>query len=709
VVSQARPESGSGNGYTVSVLLVSWNTLTETWACLEALSTTVNGEFRLEVIAVDNGSVDGSAELLSSRSGLRAILNESNRGYAAAVNQAYAHATGEFVLLLNSDARFSPGALSTMVGFLLDRPEVAGVAPLYRNLDGSVQQHYMRLPTLASALGIATCLGRLPGFRSAHRRYVMQGADFSRPRRVEQPSTCALLLRRCALDPHTILDENLSLYFTDVLLAHSLLKAGRQLWMTPHAVVTHTMGASTRLLHPAVRTRHHLAGLAHYLARTRRWPTVLLFQVLVGLDQLLRFLLLRRDRLRVRDLVATLRGRSGPLPGAGGPTWVVMLSGVGWASGRHRQHELAREVARDRRVLYVDPPGRRMRWRFSVRQIGPSLWHATPPTVLPFGTVLPPVNVVNRWVAARSLRGFLRDRQGPRLFWIGEALAAWMIGRLGELGVVYDVTDLDWTFTRAWNRRHLRRAEQRAMRNADLVMLSSPVLTTWLSRSAGQHTRIVVVPNACDPALFRPDRPSPDWLRQLPSPRLVYTGAVDTRAFDGPLIARVAADHPEWTFVLAGPSTAGGRALLAALSNVRLIDPLPHEEVPGLLHGCDVCLIPYRLYGLVDYVQPKKLYEYLAMGKPVVATALPALRGLGDLLHLAHEPSGFAVGIAKALARTASPSELSARRSAALANSWVIRGNQVRHLLTDLEGRLAEDSAPTVNRPGRPAAGSGSR
>lgn len=367
-------------------------------------------------------------------------------------------------------------------------------------------------------------------------------------------------------------------------------------------------------------------------------------------------------------------------------TWVVMLSGIGWESGGHRQHELARQVAKDRRVLYVDPPGRRMRWRFTVRQVEPSLWHAVPPAVLPFGTLCPAANFINRRVAAWSLRRFLRDRPGPRLCWIGEALAASMAGRLGEAGVVYDVTDLDWTFTRAWNRWHLRRGERHAMEKADLVLLSSPVLTAWLPRSAGVRARTVVVPNACDPELFRPDRPSSPWLERLPSPRLVYTGAVDTRAFDASLVAQVAVDHPEWTFVLAGRSTARGRAPLVSLPNVRLIDPVPYDEVPDLLRGCDVCLIPYRLKGLVDYVQPKKLYEYLAMGKPVVATALPALRDLGDIVHLAHDPSEFAAGIEKALART-SPSVVSARRAAAVANSWTARGDQVRRLLTELEGR----------------------
>ncbi len=387
-------------------------------------------------------------------------------------------------------------------------------------------------------------------------------------------------------------------------------------------------------------------------------------------------------------------------------TWVVMLSGSGWADARHRQHALAREVAEDRRVLYVDPPGRAMRWRFTVDQVAPSVWHVTPPTVLPFGTVLPPANAVNRWAVARLLRRFLRDRPGPRLLWIGEALAASVAGRLAERGVVYDVTDLDWTFTRSWNRWHLRRGERLAMTKADLVLLSSPALTAWLSRHTGSGEPIVVA-NACDPGMFRPAGPVPSWLSRLPSPRLVYAGTVDTRAFDAPLIARVATEHPEWTFVLAGPSTVAGRAPLASLPNVRLVGPIPYQDMPALLRGCDACLVPYRLGGLVDYVLPKKLYEYLAVGKPVVATALPALRGLEDVLHIAHDCDEFAAGIENALAHATSPSAISTRRSAALANSWSARGRMVRRLLTDLETRLGSDNTSGPHIAARIGSGSG--
>jgi glycosyltransferase involved in cell wall biosynthesis len=126
------------------------------------------------------------------------------------------------------------------------------------------------------------------------------------------------------------------------------------------------------------------------------------------------------------------------------------------------------------------------------------------------------------------------------------------------------------------------------------------------------------------------------------------------------------------------------------LPNVHLLGPVPYADVPPILRACDVCLIPYRVGGLVDYVHPKKFYEYLALGKPVVATRLDVLNGheaIDGLVHLADDAAGFTVAVEAALASGRRP-ELSVRcRAVAQRNSWSARGEQVRALLADLEVR----------------------
>ncbi|GDY33551.1 glycosyltransferase [Gandjariella thermophila] len=670
----------------VSVLIVNWNTREATRRCLDSLPGAVTDGLGYQVIVVDNASRDGSADVLATYRDIVWIRNDTNVGFAAAVNQAYRHATGELILLLNSDICLGPGALTALVRFLRQRPDAAGVAPLYLNPDGTLQQHYMRLPTFRSALALGTVLRFLPGFHRAWRDHVLAGEEFSRPRPVPQPSVSCLLLRRGVLGADRIFDERFPLYFNDVWLARGLAEAGHELWVTPDAAATHTLGASTRLLGAEKRTAYRLEGLVRYVRLTQTTPRLRVFQLVVLLDRLARRVLRLRGHLALAQLWAALRGTLGPLPDLDPRGWVVMFSGVGWlrwSAGEHRQHALARALSARRRVLFVDPCPQRLRWTFDVRQVAGSLWHACVPGVLPAGRALPPANWVNRRVAAVLLRRWLRRRPGARLVWLDEDLSAPCARWLGADAVVYDVADLDWTFARPCNRWHLRRGMATAVRLADRVVTSSPALPRWLPPS---RCPPVVVPNGCDPQRFTPDGPLAPAVADLAGPRLGYAGAIDTRAFDADMLAAVARHRPDWTFVLIGPATRAGRAPLAGLGNVHVLGAMHAHDVPAALRACDVCLIPYRVGGLVDYVHPKKLYEYLALGKPVVATRLPALVALDGLVYLADGSTEFATAIEKALAACHDPASAARRRAVACRNSWSNRCEQLLALFATLEG-----------------------
>jgi GT2 family glycosyltransferase len=141
----------------------------------------------------------GSAELLATYLRVRLVRNGRDVGFAAAVNQAHRLATGRLVLLLNSDVRFHPGALSAMVRFLADRPDAAGVSSFHLNPDGSFQQHYVQLPSFPAAVALVTSWRRTPWFRGALRTFQLRGQDFSRPRPLASGS--CMLLRREALGP----------------------------------------------------------------------------------------------------------------------------------------------------------------------------------------------------------------------------------------------------------------------------------------------------------------------------------------------------------------------------------------------------------------------------------------------------------------------------------------------------------------------------
>ena len=298
----------------VSILIVSWNTRALTEACLKTIPGSVPPTVSYETIVVENGSTDGSVELLEARDDVQLIANIGNRGYAEAVNQAYALSRGPLVLLLNSDIQFKPGSLGALIDFLQEHPSVAGVGPIYLNPDGSPQQHHYRLPTFGMTLAASSgLLRRLPLFAGLDARYRMLGDDFSRPVRIEQPSASVLLLRRECLAADYLLDDRFPIYFNDVELAYRLMRAGHELWVTPTSEVFHVHGASTRQLGHSLR-RQHLASQVRYLERTQPHLRVLAFRVFVFAQKAILRVIRRPSSLPLSDLLAALRGEPGELP-----------------------------------------------------------------------------------------------------------------------------------------------------------------------------------------------------------------------------------------------------------------------------------------------------------------------------------------------------------------------------------------------------------
>jgi GT2 family glycosyltransferase len=410
----------------VSVILTSWNTRAETGRCLASLHETAGGGYDYEVVAVDNASCDGSAELLAADPRVRLIRNPRNVGFAVAVNQAYRETTGELILLLNSDVRFHPGALDTMVEYLREHPDAAGVSPRYLNPDGTFQQHYVQLPSFAASLALFTMLRRAPGFRTALHRFELRGEDFSRPR--ELSSGSCLLLRRHVVG-RRVFDENFPIYWNDAVLTRRLHAAGHRLWMIPDAVVTHTRGASCRLLGPAMRFRHLLGGLVCYLRLTEPGYRIALFRAVLLANYLVKTGCGRTTTLGLGDLVAALRGDVGPLPDGDTREWAVIVGTRDWVRGR--RCDLVADQPDGTRFLIVDPPGDRARWRFRVTRPGRSTWHATLPAILPYGHRLPPVNWLNGRVAAAVLRRWLDRHAGARTLHL-EARDSHLVGWLGE-------------------------------------------------------------------------------------------------------------------------------------------------------------------------------------------------------------------------------------------------------------------------------------
>lgn len=346
----------------------------------------------------------------------------------------------------------------------------------------------------------------------------------------------------------------------------------------------------------------------------------------------------------------------------------------------NKQHIAVRLAAAGHRVIYVDPaapisprkyslPGhlarairgdlagaRFLSFTYVARK---NLWVVTPPFLVPRRSVF--VRRLNRRITTRGvlkrLRKLMRRLKFEKpVLWIYRPEAVWFAGRLNERLVFYDCVDdyVDYPiYPFDEDNERIRRDEAELLARADLVTTSSRHL---YERKSPANPNTYYVPNVADAAHFaraaEADVHIPPDVANLPEPRVGFAGAVESYKLDTALLSAMADERPAWQIILIGPAALGDPELdaLTAKPNVRLLGLRPYAELPDYLATMDVLVIPYRLNEYTQGVFPIKFFEYLATGKPVVCTELPALTEYGGIVPLVSDPPTFIETVERALA-----------------------------------------------------------
>ena len=225
----------------LTVVVVAYRSAAHLPACLASVAASADGLTR-ETIVVDNASGDGTPDLVRARAPeARLIVNESNRGFAAAVNQAARMAGGRHLLLLNPDARPLPGCISRLAAELDAHAEIALAGPQLLDPDGALQPSAWPAPGLLSLAYDALLLHNLMP-RSRLRLVSAPGRD---PVDVECLSGACLLVRRSAFEALGGLDERFFIYYEDTDLALRARAAGYRVRLVPAATAVHLVGGSS--------------------------------------------------------------------------------------------------------------------------------------------------------------------------------------------------------------------------------------------------------------------------------------------------------------------------------------------------------------------------------------------------------------------------------------------------------------------------------
>lgn len=245
----------------ISAIVVNWNRKELLRLCLTSLGRQTEVDF--EVIVVDNGSIDGSAEMAESEFGARVIRNSENRGFCIANNQGIALARGEFIALLNNDAEAKPSWLAALYRACSKRADIGMAAS-----KSLVWENPARIDKVGHLI-----------FPDGQNRGRGAGAldkgQFDREEEILWPDGCAAMYRKEMLDAIGGFDEDFFAYGDDAELGLRARIAGWKCMYAPDAVVRHHRGST---LGKGSAGRLHLIERNRVLLAAKLFPWSLLWR-----------------------------------------------------------------------------------------------------------------------------------------------------------------------------------------------------------------------------------------------------------------------------------------------------------------------------------------------------------------------------------------------------------------------------------------------
>ena len=336
---------------------------------------------------------------------------------------------------------------------------------------------------------------------------------------------------------------------------------------------------------------------------------------------------------------------------------------------------LAYEIAKHNRVLYVNYPLDRLTlWRerhdpliqkrkrilkkqeAALVKVNDNMWNLYPQTVLesisqlPFDNIFDALNKVNnRRFAAEIKRAadelqfsnyfIFNDSDMFRGFYLKEMLKP-------ELYIYYSRDNL--VAVDYWKRQGIR-IEAALMKKSDIVVANSTYLADQ-ARRFNPHS--YYVGQGCDVSMFDKSliEKLPDDIINIPKPIIGYIGVLYELRLDIEILLHIARSRPDWQIVLVGPEDeAFKNSVLLQQQNVWFLGPKKMDELPSYLMAFNIALNPQKINEVTIGNYPRKIDEYLAMGKPTVATRTKAMEVFDGYTYLAENKEQYVDMIAQAL------------------------------------------------------------
>jgi glycosyltransferase involved in cell wall biosynthesis len=338
---------------------------------------------------------------------------------------------------------------------------------------------------------------------------------------------------------------------------------------------------------------------------------------------------------------------------------IVCFSVNDWSDIPSSKFHIMRHLAKDHRVLFIETLGVRhpqlsskdakralmkLRKSFSgVRKVESNIYVWSPLAIPYHG--FPFINWINSRIVATMVKRLLAKLEmTASIIWSYLPNAIDIIERLPASRTVYHCID-DYVEFTGVPKAAFEQMEKRMLRKADVTVVSSKVL---YERKKLHANRITYIPHGINLTEFRACLSRSVNLSDIDDIKKPIAGFVGRVAdwVDLSLIARCARELPDWEFVIVGPSIVP-LDQYQAISNIRFLGRKEYQQIPHYIERFDVCLMPFVNSRLVESVNPLKMYEYLAIGRPVVTVPMPEVTDFAQVLTVA-EPSQFSRAIVTA-------------------------------------------------------------
>lgn len=355
---------------------------------------------------------------------------------------------------------------------------------------------------------------------------------------------------------------------------------------------------------------------------------------------------------------------------------------------------LALEFAKHNRVLYVNTPlDRRTVLQNkeedilhhkaiiegkspSLVEIGPNMWNLYPTSViesinwLPSTSLFEVFNKINSKRFARNIQSAIRNLGFSNIILFNDNDIFRSLYLKDYLHPdVYVYYSRDYVVAVDYWKKHGTTVEPKHIAKADVGVANSIYLADRLKQ---YNPNSYYIGQGCNLALFDPavkaERPAE--IAGITAPIIGYVGALTSWRLDIPLLVNLAKARPEWQFVFVGyEDEAFSQSELHQLANVTFTGGKPMQQLPAFVQHFDVCINPQLVNDLTIGNYPLKVDEYLAMGKPVVATRTPTMQLFENHVYLAENLEGYLQQLAQALGDQ-TPERAAYRRAFALSHTW---------------------------------------